>query len=223
MPINNGSSVICGGNAFEPGQYSQLGTVYYNGAGDCAGGFISKKTMRERTDALIRQRAEAAHRRALKANTQIGRISTVNMPDAATGMKTGTEEKDQYFGFVVQVRKTDLFGSSAQVLTSAGMLETTVAKHYRDSTLPNVGTLVYKRSGQLGIYNLIAKKDPQYFGCIVQLSTPYSRPAITTITTTAGRRVDMHDHQLCNPDDSRVGSLVCRLPGDGRYVVQAGK
>jgi hypothetical protein len=136
---------------------------------------------------------------------------------------TDAREKLEYVGFVIEVLNIHIFGRSAQVLTSAGMLETTVAKHYRDSTLPNVGTLIYKRSGQLGTYDLIAKKDPQYFGCIVQLSTPYSRPANTTVTTTAGRRVDMQDHQLCNPDDSRVGSLVCRLPGDGRYVVQAGK
>lgn len=183
---SRGGKVGFAESALERGQRPDVGQVLYTNTKD---GYVSRETMKSRAGALAIARADKARRRVagLAAKTQDTRTAAVFDGPASATSADKEQDELEYFGYVIHITRTDIFGRTAQVATSTGMLQPTTTKHYRDMTLPDVGMLVYKRSGEPWWGTLIPKRDQNYFGCIVEMRNNINFGQ----TSTAGQKPSM--------------------------------
>jgi hypothetical protein len=187
----------------------------YRGDGNKA--CITEDAMRRRADALVVDRAQKALKRMSRASNQNARPTAI-----------GKREKLEYSGFVSELWVNRNWGEMvemADVLTLGGTVYPTRPDEYQNSTLPEIGMLVYKRLGRKDYDGtLVARRDVRCFGCIrdVGIRDAGYSPTIS-VWDCAGQELKLHISQFEDQLKLERGMLVYKVSDAPRYIARVGK
>jgi len=161
-----------------------------------------------------------------RASNRIARPNaTSEKPGHVSGINTVAREKLEYFGFVSSLWVNKIWGETADVLTLGGTVFPTRPDEYQNSTLSEVGMLVYKRLGREDYEGtLVARRDVRCSGCIRDVGIRDAGYSSTiSVWDCAGQELNLHISQFEDQLKLERGILVYKVSDLPRYIARVGQ